>query len=143
MTTHAPFHAALRVWAALFAVLGWLTVVDQANAATPTHVQSRAQEITSGTANNLAFSASNTSGNLIVVYAIWSNTQPVTLSDTRREQLRQRGAGDPVEQRRLELPGVLRQVRGGRREHRPGDVLAVHLLLRNHLHTRVLGRRRD
>ena len=82
MTTHPPFNAALRALAALFAVLGWLTVVDQATAATPTHVQSRAQEITSGAANNLAFSASNTSGNLIVVYAIWSNTQPVTLSDT-------------------------------------------------------------
>ena len=57
MTTHPPFHAALRALAALFAVLGWLAVVDQANAATPTHVQSRAQEITSGTVNNLAFSA--------------------------------------------------------------------------------------
>ena len=36
----------------------------------------------SGTVNSLAFSSNNTAGNLIVVYAVWGNTQPVTLTDT-------------------------------------------------------------
>ena len=83
MTSHPPFRAIFRAVAATaLALSGALFVADQAAAATPAHVQSRAQEITSGTANNLAFSANNTAGNLIVVYALWSNTQPVTLTDT-------------------------------------------------------------
>ena len=52
-------------------------------AATPTFVQVRAKEIKSGTTNSLAFSSANTAGNLIVVYAIWSNTGSVTVSDSR------------------------------------------------------------
>ena len=83
MTTHPPFGTALRVIAAtVLAVIGGLLVVGQADAATPTHVQSRALEIGSGTVNSLAFPSNNTAGNLIVVYAVWGNTQPVTLTDT-------------------------------------------------------------
>ena len=54
-----------------------------AAAATPTFVQVRAKEVKSGTTNSLAFSSANTAGNLIVVYAIWSNTGSVTVSDSR------------------------------------------------------------
>jgi glucose/arabinose dehydrogenase len=51
-------------------------------AATPTFVQTRAQEVASGTTNSLAFSSANTAGNLIVAYVIWSNTNTVALSDS-------------------------------------------------------------
>jgi glucose/arabinose dehydrogenase/PKD repeat protein len=57
--------------------------VDAAAAATPTFVQVRAKEIKSGTTNSLAFNSANTAGNLIVVYAIWSNTGSATVSDSR------------------------------------------------------------
>ncbi len=57
--------------------------VRPAEAATPTFVQVRAKEVTSGTTNSLAFSSANTSGNLIVVYVLWNNTAGVTLSDSR------------------------------------------------------------
>ena len=46
-------------------------------------MQVRAKEVKSGTTNSLAFSSANTAGNLIVVYAIWSNTGSVTVSDSR------------------------------------------------------------
>ena len=76
-----------RKWSVLAAVLlsliGALAVADNAAAAaTPTHVQSRAQEIRSGTLNSVAFSSPNTSGNLIVVYAVWNNTGSATVTDT-------------------------------------------------------------
>ena len=57
--------------------------VTTAGAATPAFVQARANEVTSGTTNNLAFSSANTAGNLIVVYAVWNNSGTVALSDTR------------------------------------------------------------
>ena len=57
--------------------------VTTAGAATPTFVQARANEVNSGTTNNLAFNSANTAGNLIVVYAVWNNTGTVALSDTR------------------------------------------------------------
>jgi hypothetical protein len=50
--------------------------------ATPQFVQVRAKEVTSGTTNSLAFSSGNTVGNLIVVYAIWSNTNSASVSDS-------------------------------------------------------------
>ena len=52
-------------------------------AATPTFKQVRAKEITSGTLNSLAFSSANTTGNLIVVYLMWTNTDSVSVTDTR------------------------------------------------------------
>jgi len=68
----------------LGALLGTaLPTIDAAAAATPAFVQVKAKEITSGTTNSLAFNSANTAGNLIVVYAIWSNTGSVTVSDSR------------------------------------------------------------
>jgi len=46
-------------------------------------VQARANEVTSGSTNSLAFNSANTAGNLIVVYVLWSNTGAVSLSDSR------------------------------------------------------------
>jgi glucose/arabinose dehydrogenase len=64
------------------------TLVNEATiipsfAATPAFVQVRANEITSGSTNNLAFSSATTAGNTIVVDVLWSNTASVTLSDSR------------------------------------------------------------
>lgn len=50
--------------------------------ATPQFVQAQAKEVTSGTTNSLAFSSGNTAGNLIIVYAIWSNTNSASVSDS-------------------------------------------------------------
>ena len=54
-----------------------------ASAATPAFVQVKAKEITSGTSVSATFDAPNTAGNLLVVYVAWSNTSPVTVTDTR------------------------------------------------------------
>src|SRR5262245_11170813 len=51
--------------------------------ATPQFVQAGAKEVTSGTTNSLAFSSGNTAGNLIIVYAIWSNANSASVSDSR------------------------------------------------------------
>ena len=79
----------VQVLAVLVAVaLGLLgvpltTITARAAAATPTFKQVRAAEITSGTLNSLAFSSANTAGNLIVVYLTWTNTNSVSVTDTR------------------------------------------------------------
>jgi len=54
-----------------------------ARAAPPQFVQTRAKEIRSGATNALAFNSANTAGNLVVVYVVWSNTNAVTVSDSR------------------------------------------------------------
>src|SRR5262245_15288718 len=78
-----------RVLAVLLSVavasVAWLLpVAPVAEAATaPQFIQSRTNEIKSGTTNSLAFSGANTAGNLIVVYAVWGNNGAVTVSDTR------------------------------------------------------------
>jgi hypothetical protein len=59
-----------------------MLTLSGAEAATSSFVQGRAKEISSGTTNSLAFSSPNASGNLIVVYVIWGNRGPVTLSDS-------------------------------------------------------------
>jgi hypothetical protein len=83
-TAHPRRPGKLGVLVLVVALLGIaLPRVDAAAAATPTFVQVRAKEITSGTANSLAFSSANTAGNLIVVYAIWNNTGSATVSDSR------------------------------------------------------------
>jgi glucose/arabinose dehydrogenase len=56
---------------------------DVIAAATPTLVQSRANEVTSGSTNSLAFSSANTAGSLIVVFVLWSNAGAVSLSDSQ------------------------------------------------------------
>jgi glucose/arabinose dehydrogenase len=75
-----------KVLSALILILNivtasWPTPIVQA--ASPAHRQSRAKEITFGTTNTLAFSSSNQASNLIVVYAVWSNTSNVTVRDSR------------------------------------------------------------
>lgn len=50
--------------------------------ATPAFVQQNTNQITSGASNQTSFSTANTAGNLIVVYAIWDNTNTATVSDT-------------------------------------------------------------
>jgi glucose/arabinose dehydrogenase len=67
----------------LVVVVGTLLPPGAAVAATPAFVQTGAREVTSGTTNALAFGSPNTAGNLIVVYALWSNTNTVTISDSR------------------------------------------------------------
>jgi len=80
-------HAKTKVLGLLVAVatvtLGLVAQAGPAEAATPTHIQSRAKEVSSGTVNSLAFSNANTAGNLIVVYLIWNTGATVTLSDTK------------------------------------------------------------
>jgi glucose/arabinose dehydrogenase len=51
--------------------------------ATPTFVQVRANQVTTGTTNSIAFSNANAAGDLIVVYVVWGNLGAVSLSDTR------------------------------------------------------------
>ena len=75
--------AKLALWASVIAAAGTLPNPPTADAATPAHVQSRANEIGSGTVNDLAFASPNTAGNLIVVYALWSNAGSATVTDTR------------------------------------------------------------
>ncbi len=53
----------------VFLLIGASSNPPAADAATPAHVQSRANEIGSGTVNDLAFASPNTAGNLIVVCA--------------------------------------------------------------------------
>jgi glucose/arabinose dehydrogenase len=72
---------ALVVIAALLVVMR--PYAGQGAPLTPQFVQVRANEVTSGTVNSLAFSSANTAGNLIVAYVIWSNTNSVSLSDSR------------------------------------------------------------
>jgi glucose/arabinose dehydrogenase len=73
--------AVLVVIAALLVVM--LPHAGEGAPATPQFVQARAKEVTSGTANSLAFSSANTAGNLIVAYVIWGNSNSVSLSDSR------------------------------------------------------------
>ena len=56
---------------------------SRAYAASAAFVQGRNAQVTSGTANTLAFSKANTAGNLIVVYVVWDNPGTVKVSDTR------------------------------------------------------------
>ena len=88
--SHTPRPGLVRAALALLlsVVLGflWLPVVASpasAAPATPAFKQVRANEITSGKLNSLAFKSPNTAGNLIVVYLTWTNTEPVSVTDTR------------------------------------------------------------
>ena len=75
-------YCGVLVAAALVAVtLAWAPPASAAS--TPVFVQARANEVGSGTTNALAFTTPNTAGNLIIVYAIWSNTGTATLTDSR------------------------------------------------------------
>ena len=77
----------LAVGVALVLAMTALGVVSpsRAHAATPAFVQARANEVTSGTTNSLAFNSANTAGNLIAVYVIWNNSGAVALADSRSD----------------------------------------------------------
>ncbi len=77
--TRLRLHTVLAIG---LAVAGTFVLAQAAQAATPSHVQSQAKEITSGTLNSLPFSNSNTAGDLIVVHALWDNASAATLTDT-------------------------------------------------------------
>jgi hypothetical protein len=86
MLMRGRFRTCLSLLTASAIAVGMLVVAGAAPAsaapATPQFVQVGAKEVTSGTTNSLAFSSGNTAGNLIVVYAIWSNTNSVSVSDS-------------------------------------------------------------
>jgi glucose/arabinose dehydrogenase/PKD repeat protein len=86
MTTDSLLARKLSLLAAVLSLTAALLIADRADAATPSHVQSKAQEIRSGTVNSLAFPNANTSGNLIVAYVMWNNTGSVTVTDTNGNQ---------------------------------------------------------
>ena len=85
--TAARFQGSCKIGCIVVALGALLSIslpALQANAAAaPAFVQTQAKESNSGSTNSLAFTSANTAGNLIVVYVIWSNTNPVTLSDSR------------------------------------------------------------
>jgi len=68
--------------AALFVIAPFLSVLP-VNAATPALVQGRANSVGSGTSVSQSFVNSNSAGNLVVVYVIWSNTSTATVTDSR------------------------------------------------------------
>src|SRR5690242_3682002 len=86
MLVHRRLRTCLSLLTAGAIAAGALVVTSAASAsaasATPQFVQVGAKEIASGTTNSLAFSSGNTAGNLIVVYAIWSNTNSASVSDS-------------------------------------------------------------
>jgi glucose/arabinose dehydrogenase/chitodextrinase len=63
------------------ALLNLVTVLPAA--AAPAFVQSRANEVTSGTTNTIAFANPPTAGNLIVVSVLWNNRGTVAVADNR------------------------------------------------------------
>jgi hypothetical protein len=84
MRRSGTLRAIAALAAAILGLLGLPLIAPTASAAaTPAFKQARAKEITSGSLNSLAFNSANTAGNLIVVYLAWSNTNSVSLTDTR------------------------------------------------------------
>jgi hypothetical protein len=84
MRRSGTLRAIAALAAATLGLLGLPLIAPTASAAaTPAFKQARAKEITSGSLNSLAFNSANTAGNLIVVYLAWSNTNSVSLTDTR------------------------------------------------------------
>ena len=86
-STTGVWRPAPRIAVTAFAVTVLLSLalptLEAHAAATPAFVQTRVQEVNSGTSDSLAFTGANTAGNLIVAYVIWSNTSTVTLSDSK------------------------------------------------------------
>ncbi len=69
--------------AAALGVLSLPLIPLHARAAAATFKQVNANEIKSGSENNLDFRSTNTAGNLIVVYLVWTNTGSVSVTDTQ------------------------------------------------------------
>jgi len=51
-------------------------------AATPTFVQEKDNQVTTGKTNSVSFTSPTTNGNIIVAYLIWDNTSAATVSDS-------------------------------------------------------------
>lgn len=78
-----PYTRIVNVMMAIALLIGIIPFMPKAHAdATPTFVQGRSNEITTGTVNNLAFTNTNATGNLSVVYVLWGNTSAVTITDS-------------------------------------------------------------
>ena len=77
----APRLAGVAVALGVLLSLSLPTLAARA-ASTPTFVQTKSNEVSSGTSNTLAFTNANASGNLIVAYVVWSNTSTVTVTDS-------------------------------------------------------------
>jgi chitodextrinase len=56
---------------------------DPSPTVAPTFVQEKDTLASSGATTTTTFTSANTTGNLIVVYVVWGNTSPITLSDSR------------------------------------------------------------
>ncbi len=110
-------------------------------AATPTFKQVRAKEITSGTLNSLAFNSANTAGNLIVVYLMWTNTNSVSVTDTRGNVYTSVGSRTTWGQLEQQLAGVLREEHRRRLQHGSGELCDRNLIVGRHVHPRVLRHR--
>jgi hypothetical protein len=54
-------------------------------------VQAAAQRVSSGSSSSASFADGNRAGDLIVVYVLWSNTDDVTITDTRGNTYRPAG----------------------------------------------------
>ena len=83
--TRGPSRSCAIACTGLVFLCGIMALLSQpvADAANPAFVQARSKQITTGTVNSLAFTNANAAGNLIVVYVVWDNSNPVTLRDTR------------------------------------------------------------
>lgn len=91
MGTNNSHHQSLSLWGRLLVaamlvattLFGWFPAsTAHAAPATPTYVQGRANEATSGTTNSVAFAAANRVGDLVVAYAIWDTGATATVTDT-------------------------------------------------------------
>ena len=83
----------LVILAILVGILPHATLAQSST--TPTFVQSQDASINSGDTLSVTFPTPNTSGNLIVAYVLWSNTDSVTLSDSQNN-VYQSGVGPTV-----------------------------------------------
>jgi glucose/arabinose dehydrogenase/chitodextrinase len=84
--TRGPWKSCATAFIGLVLLCGIVTALlsqPVADAANPAFVQARSKQITTGTANSLAFTNANAAGNLIVAYVVWDSSSPVTLRDSR------------------------------------------------------------
>ena len=88
----SPRSAFFKAFISILLILGLLAVPTIAAAASAAFVQGGAQKITSGTVNSLPFTSPNSAGNLIVVYAVWSNVGTVAITDTNGNTYQGAGA---------------------------------------------------
>jgi Bacterial Ig domain len=85
---HRSLPALAVLVAAAMGMLSLPFIPTPASAATASFKQANAKEIRSGKVNRVPFDKANKAGNLIVVYVAWTNTNSVTITDTRRNAYR-------------------------------------------------------